>query len=376
MQVDPIEPPKFLHKKVMGVPPDDPVPIMHSPPRKLTKEDVENWTIPAAISNWKNKRGFTIPLDKRLATDGRGLIEHVVNDKFAKFATALYTTERNARDQVSKRAELENALKLKEKDKKEEMLRKMAQEARVERGGERGQEEEEEEQDQNMAVEKPYRQNRQNEQDEEETARMEREQIREQRRKERERDLRIQRNKSSSMRDGERDVSEKVALGMAVSQKKGEVQYDQRLFNQTGGLDSGFGDDEDDNVYTKPLFQSNFQQIYRPKTNENENFGSEKDLEKLKDTSKFKPDKGFSGTEKDNDAPKTARSGPVEFEKDDDVYGLNSFLSEAKKSSKPLDHIGKQGTMHAASSSQHSTGGSAKRKIEFDSSKQKKSKHE
>ncbi len=30
--------------------------------------------------------------------------------------------------------------------------------------------------------------------------------------------------------------------------------YDQRLFNQTSGLGAGFGDDEDYNLYEKPLF--------------------------------------------------------------------------------------------------------------------------
>ena len=30
--------------------------------------------------------------------------------------------------------------------------------------------------------------------------------------------------------------------------------FDQRLFNQTSGLGAGFGDDEDYNLYDKPLF--------------------------------------------------------------------------------------------------------------------------
>lgn len=30
--------------------------------------------------------------------------------------------------------------------------------------------------------------------------------------------------------------------------------YDQRLFNQTAGLGHGFGDDEEYNLYDKPLF--------------------------------------------------------------------------------------------------------------------------
>lgn len=46
---------------------------MRSPPRKITQEEQRDWTIPPAISNWKNPKGYTIPLDKRLAADGRGL---------------------------------------------------------------------------------------------------------------------------------------------------------------------------------------------------------------------------------------------------------------------------------------------------------------
>jgi hypothetical protein len=35
-------------------------------------------------------QGYTIPLDKRLAADGRGLQEVSINDNFAKFTEALY----------------------------------------------------------------------------------------------------------------------------------------------------------------------------------------------------------------------------------------------------------------------------------------------
>jgi len=47
--------------------------VMHSPPRKLTTEDKNNWKIPPAISNWKNVHGWTIPLEMRVAADGRTL---------------------------------------------------------------------------------------------------------------------------------------------------------------------------------------------------------------------------------------------------------------------------------------------------------------
>ena len=39
-------------------------------------------------------QGYTIPLDKRLAADGRGLQDHTINDNFAKLAQALYTADR------------------------------------------------------------------------------------------------------------------------------------------------------------------------------------------------------------------------------------------------------------------------------------------
>lgn len=31
------------------------------------------WKIPPCVSNWKNAKGYVIPLDKRIAADGRGL---------------------------------------------------------------------------------------------------------------------------------------------------------------------------------------------------------------------------------------------------------------------------------------------------------------
>lgn len=99
-QQDPMEPPKFKHKKIPRGPPSPPPPVMHSPPRKLTAEDQEAWKIPPPVSNWKNPKGYTVPLDKRLAADGRGLQDVTINDKFAQFAEALFTADRHAREEV------------------------------------------------------------------------------------------------------------------------------------------------------------------------------------------------------------------------------------------------------------------------------------
>jgi SNW domain-containing protein 1 len=82
-QVDPMEPPKHKHTKVPRGPPSPPAPVLHSPPRKVTVHDQQSWKIPPCVSNWKNARGYTIPLDKRLAADGRGLQEQTVNNNFA-----------------------------------------------------------------------------------------------------------------------------------------------------------------------------------------------------------------------------------------------------------------------------------------------------
>lgn len=59
--------------------------------------------------------------------------------------------------------------------------------------------------------------------------------------------------KSKTERDQDRDISEKIALGQAQPTSR-EAMFDQRLFNQTAGLESGFGHDEDYNLYDKPLF--------------------------------------------------------------------------------------------------------------------------
>jgi len=147
---------------------------------------------------------------------------------------------------------------------------------------------------------------------------------------------------------------------------------------KTEGMDSGFGDEDSYNIYNKPLFQgSSATQIYRPKKGDDETYGSESDLNKLKDTSKFKPDKGFTGAEKPKE-DRGERSGPVEFEKvEEDPFGLDEFLSKAKTSAKPLDKIGTRGHMNVASSnaSELAEGqGSKRERISFQSSSDRDSK--
>ena len=71
-------------------------------------------------------------------------------------------------------------------------------------------------------------------------AQMEREAIRNQKKYEIKRQQRItaaQKKKAKITRDPERDITEKIALGVAQPTSK-ETMYDQRLFNQSAGLDT------------------------------------------------------------------------------------------------------------------------------------------
>jgi SNW domain-containing protein 1 len=141
----------------------------------------------------------------------------------------------------------------------------------------------------------------------------------------------VSRNKLQ--KDRERDISEKIALGMPnAGAARDDVQFDQRLFNQTRGMDSGFagGDDEVYNVYDKPWRQETTN-IYRPtKGLEKDVYGD--DLDKLIKDHRFVPDKEFSGA----DRSAGRRDGPVQFEKEEeeDIFGLNKFLQAAKKGQK------------------------------------------
>lgn len=54
-------------------------------------------------------------------------------------------------------------------------------------------------------------------------------------------------------REEDRDISEKIALGQAQPSTK-EAMYDQRLFNQAESFKPLNGEDDDYNLYDKPLF--------------------------------------------------------------------------------------------------------------------------
>jgi len=367
------------------------VPVMHSPPRHVTAEDQAAWKIPPCISNWKNTKGNTIPLDKRLAADGRGLQEVTINDNFAKFAESLYIAEAASREEVAKRAAIQRKLAVNEKEQQEEALRRLAAEARMKRagisddvpaGGNAAGGGGAADDDSGSGDEAPRGGGGRSHEDPEKA---ERDRIRAERRRERERQIRMEamgNRKSKLTRDDDRDVSEKIALGMQAAGGAKETQYDQRLFNQSAGMTSGFGDDDAYNVFDAPLMKRGdaAQHIYRPTAKKDDaTIAAEADVEfeKLAKTDKFQPAKGFAGAEK---VEGHVRDGPVQFEKheEEDPFGLDSFLLGAKSApgakdddrsarKRAFDDVGKRGHMSAAGGGDGESSGRGR--VEFDDSK-------
>lgn len=276
-----------------------------------------------------------------------------INDNFAKFSEALFVADRHAREEVRQRSLMQQKLAQKEKEAKEENLRLLAQRAREERGG---------------VAPKPSAQSQaamksslaaygsdsesDNESEaasedsaEDEEARRVRDEMRQEKRREREREMRMnnmgqeQRAKMLA-RQQNRDISEKVALGLAKPTLSKESMLDSRLFNQES-YSGNFADDDAYNLYDRPLFHGSTAAaaIYKARGNieqgNEESFGggTEEGIGKALDNDRFQLGQarvGFEGA-----ADQEVREGPVQFEKDTgDVFGLDKFLDEAKTGKK------------------------------------------
>merc|ERR1712099_54134 len=242
---DPLDPPKHRLMKVPRAPYNEPVPVMHSPPNTSDSKKTLNWKIPPAISNWKNAKGYIIPLDKRLLADGRNLQETKINDNFAKLSEALYIAEQKAREDTELRRRIAEEHALREKEKKDTEMRASAMQARMEKtlineNQASSLDEKAKEMQNPLELHKNnYKEEKKRENSRERRKRIERNEIREERRREREKDRRIAEagghkyKKGKLFRDRDRDISERVALGLANVQKiTDNVMYDQLLFDQ------------------------------------------------------------------------------------------------------------------------------------------------
>ena len=381
---DPLEPPRHRIRKAAQGPPSPPPPVLRSPPRKVTAQEQKDWMIPPAISNWKNNKGYTIPLDKRLAADASGINDVVINDNFAQFAEALNLADKHAREEVRQRSIMQQKLAAKEKAAKEEHLRNLAQRAREERAGlssatpsVRGDDDRLDEWDvpakgaasagaaagaggggmsamlAGYGSDSGSGSDRSDaSEDEDDEGARERDRIREERRRERERELRMsnmgkEQRAKQLLREQNRDISEKVALGLAKPTASKESMTDSRLFNQES-LSAGYGDEDSYNLYDKPLFSgsSAAAAIYRRPAGRggaDEIYNGTDEVEQeLKNNDRFglgqSKFKGVEAETAERDAG-MSRSGPVMFEKDtSDPFAINQFLDEAKRGIKRSTH--------------------------------------
>lgn len=310
-KADPLEPSKFkVQKTATLLETEAPVPVLHDAPKKLSKEEADAWVIPVAFSNW-NSRGFTIGLDKReIATASAGQ-DTAISSKFATMAAALDTAQQSAREQVAYRARLEQQRQLQQRELEDQQAREVARLARLKRAG-------------------IYAEAEATETEEERQARMARDAVREEMRRDREDESRRERMGSRtkataavapSRSHGERDISERIALGEAVPRAQ-EALFDSRMFNQTQGLDHGFVNDEEYNLYDKPLLSTGREEALFRSVNQREGeiFQEEFSMDKLQKDDRFRVDKPFSGAERPSGSKSShARSGPVEFERDEDA---------------------------------------------------------
>ena len=168
----------------------------------------------------------------RLSADGRHLHDSTFSSRFPKLSESIYQAERNAREEIKAREDLQRKLLLKEGQSYEKKMQDIAAQARAERA-------------QLLKIEKLGK--RERTPDERDSIRYERS-----REIERERRLEMAKKKSKRDRNDDREIGEKIALGQARPTVSNDV--DQRLFNQNEGVDGGFGSDDEYNVFDKPLF--------------------------------------------------------------------------------------------------------------------------
>jgi SNW domain-containing protein 1 len=182
---------------------------------------------------------------------------------------------------------------------------------------------------------------------------MRREKRREEERKLRQSRMGAERRVQVMAREQNRDISEKIALGLAKPTQSKETMYDSRLFNRSSGLQSGFNED---NPYDTSLFaaQDAITSLYRPRANmdDDEDTG-DREMKKIEKSGRFGDVLGkgrFKGTDEaevrckfttrwngtlgTNTCGTQAREGPVQFTKDTpDPFNVDKFLSEVEQGS-------------------------------------------
>lgn len=214
MAEDPLEPPRFRYRRIpIAGGGSSSAPVLHSPPRPVTAEDLKNWKVPPCVSNWKNPKGYVIPLEKRRTADGW---ESGINQRKAKLAEALYVAEEAARESVALRNKIQRECEMKEKEMRNEKLRELTRKVR----------------DSAVLCGNSNKH----------TKNLQKVEVLEKRRKEKTKKRRLEakegtKTKKKSRGDRDWDISERIALGLAsTGRESGEFLFDLRLVDQEKGL--------------------------------------------------------------------------------------------------------------------------------------------
>ena len=320
LPVDPLSNLKYRHHKVPLSFNNEKnfVPVLQEPAQKLSYEEQKKWKIPPCVNMSNNPKGLVIPLDIRLANDGRNLREYQANQNFAKFADILALTEKSVRKEIEDRNKIAQSIQIAAAMKKEQELREAAKQAREERKSLNNNNSEliysldNEEISKSRNIDDSYlkqKRKRSETNEDEENEKRERNELRAIRKKEIEYERRIEIQKKYE-KEG-RDINDKVLLGQNNIINNNNV-IDSRLYEQQGGIENVFEYNDDCEVYDKPLFndKNKLSNIYKT-FNSSGGANSKKLMSKI-------ISQGGKVFNNDMDAINSRKEGPVQFEKSKD----------------------------------------------------------
>ena len=321
LPVDPLSNLKYKHHKIplSNTNEKNFVPVLHSAPAPLSLEEQKKWKIPPCVNMSNNPKGLVIPLDIRLANDGRNLREYKANKNFAKFADILAMTEKKVRKEIEERNKIAQSIQIAAAMKKEKELKEAAKQARMERKSYTNKNSTNNNSSMvysldtsdilnNKEEEGNYllKNKRERSKDKEENERKERNELREIRKRDIEYERRLELIKQYE-KEG-RDINDKILLGQNNMINNNNV-IDSRLYELEGGIENPFDYNEDCQVYDKPLFngKNKLSNIYK-------NFNSLGGENSKKLMGKILSQKGklFNS---DLEAINSRKEGPVQFEK-------------------------------------------------------------
>ncbi|GMM31262.1 mRNA splicing protein [Martiniozyma asiatica (nom. inval.)] len=128
-ETDPLLNLGFKRNKSAPIPNKQETVVVHNEETKATKSQQKQWQIPAAVSNWKNSKGFMIDLDKRLKTSQEQTDEtDNINTGFAALNAALAKAETTAKNELRAKASQKEEMKRKEEEDKKARLDRMVNE--------------------------------------------------------------------------------------------------------------------------------------------------------------------------------------------------------------------------------------------------------